>query len=1002
LPDEIDKNSERTSRKGSLSRRQFLQRSMAVGGTAVSGASAGEIGPMEAGASGEPSTAGSFVVQWKNQTPTMPWLSTVSVRAYSKLQLKAVARQAPSSEFPNSLKLIWSKNSQGSALFQVRLGDGYGFLISDQMLAQHPYLWLREMGFYISRLGTWEETEEQRAEAAAMIKQSLDRPYVSCAEKYFEWTGYVEQGKQCMVPVPTKTGARTGLDDKVWDFFREKETWPVEARAVDHVKKMPEVDATYFTNRFPDLQYFRMYLGWPEHDDRFILWGNGKLEISSSSVGGNPQRFPTEPWLPRASAYTFQFGVGTAPRFRRYGDQRVRQHLKNGYDLVPVTEWSDGGMHLEQTNFAYPLDGEQIKTGIEPLLAWTGLRITNERPYDLDDYVGIQFTDEDRGQSKAVNLGDLCWRNGGFFAGEDLLAATDPALEFEEVPTMKDELEFFESDWSKDSPVSFSHFKRFRARIHLPAFTERTFVFANFYRGIAPSRILDVHKRGYQNALNRTQAFWGSLQSRGASISVPDELMNNLGRTLLPRITICAQLDINGNSIFEVAPLGVGIWPHVVAYAVADYLAPRGYFDLAKRYMEPFFRWQGTQVPDFPAINNWEGFFGVPPEYAGVIWMMHHGVFQWGCARYFWLSGDQAWLEENLPALIKSMDWVKKTRTQTKTLNPDGSRPLNYGWFPAGRVSDVTSGTSINSDAHLWRGLDSLTQVLEAIKHPRAAEFRTESDDYHNCLLEGMRRATTERLLVRLNDDTWVPYLPAYLNTTPGNWQGEPTLWYADVVDDAWQTMFDTRLFPDEAVEYDWLLNYFEDSYSPMVPSCADEPRAFHTADYLRRDMVGNFLYALYSWSTMRVARQTLTTYEHRSMGKDRAFEMTGSAAGFWMRNFLGMLCRRVGDELWLMQATPRRWLKDGAATEVKGLHTEFGPISFSIRSRLSSGSVEARVTPPTRQPAKQLKIRFRGPAGWRLRSVTLNGENWREFDPDGQWVIIPGSLKEMTIQVRD
>jgi len=294
-----------------------------------------------------------------------------------------------------------------------------------------------------------------------------------------------------------------------------------------------------------------------------------------------------------------------------------------------------------------------------------------------------------------------------------------------------------------------------------------------------------------------------------------------------------------------------------------------------------------------------------------------------------------------------------------------------------------------------------MTQVLESIRHPRAAEFRSETDDYRQCIQDGMRRAAAERPLVRLSDDTWVPYLPAYLEHVPG--QMEQTRWYAGVVDTGWMGgLLDTHLFPPASPENDWVVNYFEDSYSPMNPGLPDEPQwAASATHYLHKDLVKNFLYTFYSQSTTTLARQTLTTYEHRSWGKRRAFELTPWAAGLWTRNFTNMLCRTVGDELWLMQATPRCWLADGEKTEVRHLQTEFGPLSFSVHSNLGSGTVRARVSAPPRNPASKVKVRFRVPGNHRMRSVTVNGQEWTDFDPAGEWVAIPGSLKEAVISVQ-
>jgi hypothetical protein len=978
-----DKNKGPQLRKPAFNRREFLQASVAAGAFATQPSPGSEAAPHDSPSGHSEKSTYTFVIQWQAVNPVMPWLSEVAVRAFSSgVRTETAPLLDAPGQFPHGVRVTLTKQDRAAAAWvQVKMGGGYGFLLSDQMLDRHAYLWLREMGIYISRLGTWEETEKKRAEAAALIQRSLERPYLSCAEKYYQWTGHVEQGIECK-----KFGeAGSGLDDKVWDFVQAKEKWPVVARSLDHIDRTPEVDAAYFTDRFPDVQYSNMYVGWPNHDDKFLLWDCGKIGVSSFSVGGDPKK----PWLPRASGYTLQFGVGTAPRFRKHGDESVRQHLKNGFDLIVVTEWSDAGTKVAQTNFAYPLDGEEIKTGIEPMLNWTEMRVSNDKPFAVDTCLGIEFTNEDPFLEKPkINLHELRWRNGGIYVGDEMLMVTDPSLTFEEIPTE-------------------GNFKRFRALMRLPASGQVTYTFANFYRAASPARLSDVQKLGYDVALSRTMAFWDRLQAQGCSIMVPDPLLNNLFRTFLPRVTISAAIDPHGRAVLRTGPVDYAYtWFHTVAFGIAHYLCRGGYFDFAKLYLEPFFVWQGTPIVESQRrkgmaqpIKNWRGLFGAPPEQCPIYWMMFHGVIQWACARYVTLSGDQAWLNSKLPALLDSLDWTKEARGFTKKLNADGSKPLNYGWLPPEQVDDGTFGTSIYTDAHIWRGMDALTQVLESIHHPRAAEFRAEADDYHTCLENTMRTATAERPLGRLNDDTWVLYMPLLLERTPG--QVEATLWFA-AVDSTVQTLLETQVFDASSVENSCLVNYFEDSYSPLAPGLPDAaPNAFHAGEYLRRDLIKNFLYTFYSQSTMTLARQTLTMYEMRSPGKDRIFELPPSSAGLWTVNFADMLCRTVGDELWLMQATPRRWLKHGEAIEVKQLQTEFGPISYSVHSSLGSGSIEAKVTPPTRHPARRLKIRFRAPDGRKMQAVTVNGDTWRDFNAEGEWVTISEPVEPSTIVVR-
>ncbi len=253
------------------------------------------------------------------------------------------------------------------------------------------------------------------------------------------------------------------LDQKIWDFVEEKQSWPIDARSIEHIAKMPEVDSKYFFNRFPDLKYSRIYLGWPDHNDEFILWNNGKIGVSSRSVGGDPEEFPDVPWQPRARGFTFQFGVGDAPRFREYGDSSITQSLLDGFQLVVATDWEEIGLSVHQTNFAYPLQGETIKTGVEPLLAWTELQLENSKDREVSTYLGIEFTNEDfffHGRKTArmplPDIEALTWREGGFYLLGELVLVSDPSLKFEEIPTTQGRKRFVcSSTWERWRPDDF-------------------------------------------------------------------------------------------------------------------------------------------------------------------------------------------------------------------------------------------------------------------------------------------------------------------------------------------------------------------------------------------------------------------------------------------------------------------------------------------------------------------------------------------------------------------
>lgn len=916
-----------------------------------------------------------FILQWQEPGPQTPWLAEVKLTGRDGATVETRNLLPGRGEYPHGVEATVTGPDDQPGWVQVRLAGGYGFTFSEEMLRAHPCLWVRDMGLYISRRGTWADTASLRAEAAELVRRSHDRPFQSTAERYAQWSGLTEHEPD-------------DIHRMIWQFIAAKESWPPEARVMDRIAALPEVDVPYFTARIPDLKYTKMFLGWPDHNDQFTVWGHGAVTVSSQSAGGN-SKLPHIPWHPQAGAYTIRFGAATVPslQFRETGDPAVRQHLDDGHNLVVTSSWQEGDLAIAQTNFAAPLGGDEIRTGIEPMLLWTRLTLTNTAPGARDAWLGLEFTDKDfvtfLEKHPLAGIDRIEWRDGAFYAGDRLLAAADPALVFEAAPTQ-------------------DGMRRFRARVPLAAGAARSFTLAFFYRPADPAGLAAVRAVDFAAARARMTGFWNALAARGAAIRTPDEWLDNLYRTFLPRIAMNCHLDPEGLPVFHTGPVQYArVWHHITSLGIAGDLARRGQFELARKHFEAIFKWQGTPAPDSPAIPDWTGFFGAPPEQCPMVWLSYHGMVLWAAARYYELSGDRAWLDDRMPALIQAMDWAVRTRNLTKVLNPDGSRPLNYGWLPPGRASDSGIGNSIYSDASLWFGLDRMTAVLRETSHPRAAEFQAEADDYRLCIQDGERRAAAGHRLRRLNDGTWVPYLPAFLDSTGDEMDARSK--YANVADCAWAWgILDTQIYPAGSPESRWVVNLWEDSYSPLNPGLCDEP--FTTGPmnlHLHEDRISNFLYAFYSQSANTLDRDTLTTFEHYSWGQKRAFELTGWAAGYWTANFTSMLCRTVGRELWLLQATPRRWLEDGESIAVERLQTEFGPISFSVRSHLASGRIEAEVRPPARQPPDKLKLRLRAPKGHRLHEVTVNGRPWTGFDPAAEWIILPAGAAPVRIEAR-
>lgn len=872
-----------------------------------------------------------FSVQWEDPTDQRPWLRQVRLVPASEGQVEVEAPR-PMPGMPNGarvrvkrevLPLLGCDDGTGLAIagsgsFRVELADDYGFTLSAALLRREPFVWLHDLGVFACADGDFVSKQGAIKALAARVDQARGDPFRSTSEKYFDLTGYDE--------------ARSRLEDRAFQFAYHAPR-PPAPRVSESLRSMREPDFQYFCDRIPDVKHRRMFLGWPNVCQEFYVLSNGCIGVSSGAGNGTGH--------PPAEHFTVSFGVGDEPQFREHGDPAVVQSIEDGYQIVVHTNWQEGEAAASTTALAYPLDGEEVRTGNEPLAAFVRFRRTSGR---APLWLAIK-PDGWRGpRHPLARLAEARIDNGRLMAANRIVLAFDHAAGR------------IESAGNDGVLVKLVPDGR-HADLVIP------------YVAVDGRLIDDALARGYEATLLATKQYWDARLARGATIDVPDPVVVNQYKTLYPRTLVTGDLDTQGDYALKTSPINYDrVWLHATAYGIEG-LSRRGHFEEARQYLEAGFRWQGSQASEASDLyTTWEGFFTAPKRYTALLWLNYHGWFQWAAARYFLFSDDREWLDAKLPALIKSLEWTVSQRKLTMHENPDGSRPINYGWLPPGRVTDGSGGTSTFTDCINWMGFNEVVNVLERIDHPRAAEFRQSADDYRRCVLRGLRLAAGGRQPVRLNDGTFVPYVPGYLESK-GH---EEDMWYAAVVDGALEGILDSGIVPPGEPLEDWVLANLEDNLFVMAPNLADEGHFLgHACAYLRRDQPEHAVYTLYSVLATQSARQTLTTYEHRSWGARRIYDLAPWPTGYYTRLLTGMLCYDEGDELVYCRATPRAWLEPGREIRVERLQTRFGPTSFMLKAE--KDRITGRIELPTRYPppAPKLRLRARG----KLSSVKLNGE---------------------------
>jgi hypothetical protein len=159
-------------------------------------------------------------------------------------------------------------------------------------------------------------------------------------------------------------------------------------------------------------------------------------------------------------------------------------------------------------------------------------------------------------------------------------------------------------------------------------------------------------------------------------------------------------------------------------------------------------------------------------------------------------------------------------------------------------------------------------------------------------------------------------------------------------------------------------------------------PKASHNANiYLLQDDVPSFLrYWMNSYAAMVGADGKL--WEAWHLGNyDPCSDPDNGTAGWFMENFRDMLVMEEGQSLWIARATPRAWLEQGKKIRVDNAPTYFGLLAYEIVSDADHGRIAATVEMPSRKPPQNVLLRLRHPKQSPMKSVTVNGKPWADFD---------------------
>jgi hypothetical protein len=395
--------------------------------------------------------------------------------------------------------------------------------------------------------------------------------------------------------------------------------------------------------------------------------------------------------------------------------------------------------------------------------------------------------------------------------------------------------------------------------------------------------------------------------------------------------------------------------------------------------------------------------------------------------RYF-LTGDKAWWQRNQARLQAAADWIIRQRREFMKGVPNRDQLHVAGLMPPHMLGDYAMPSCdwhwyYVDEALSLQGLQRFADALTHFDPPAGRKYRGEAEAYRTDLRRAVDREAVLSPVRPGRDGMFHTYIPrmAYAAGLTGPELGAPQFPDSDLFmgalplaepfaalgADDHRIMDTLNVMEELGTSTNAVLKQAEarkqKGLSPrdawFWTTYVILPKASHNANiYLLQDDVPCFLrYWMNSYATMVGADGKL--WEAWHLGNyDKCDAPDNGTAGWFLENFRNLLVMESGQSLWLARATPRAWLEQGKKITVKNAPTYFGSMAYEIISDVDRGKITATVEMPSRNPLKNVVVRFRHPQSKPIKSVMVNGRPWTGFDQAKEVIELTALSGKVTI----
>ena len=774
--------------------------------------------------------------------------------------------------------------------------------------------------------------------------------------------------------------ATSGRDPITLPAYRDTLTREFKGKTVyDRVIQAPEQTLERAWNEMPLKRPLWFVHGLPGNRNTMRQHSNGDIEVTSVRRWFNLQRSPrdSDRKLWEGDRLRLSFGLPS-------DDLRGGRELKDGYLPVLRTWWQDGPIHYEQRTVLSILGGDMENVALDtPTAMLMQVRMVNVSNLESST-AKLRFGSRARREEK------LTVQNGR------AVAVTSHGERLRFLIDVGNRGVLTEGDKSVEWAFELKPGQSENLQIVIPSITLLTDEEIQAYASLE-----------FDAEALRVCKFWQDLTARGTQINTPEPWINDFYKAHLRHLLVNCFKELDTDLLHpHVGTFHYGVYPNESVMMNSD-LDRRGYHKEAHQVLNAFLNYQGTVMMPGNFKSARGLFYGAGGHETGG-YNKSHGYVMWNMAQHWLFTRDREWMERAAPKLVEACEWVIRERRSTMVLGNDGTKPLEYGWLPAGSLEDVTDywyWLATNS-ATVW-GFRALADALADFGHPEGKRLQREAQAYYEDCMQGFTESRIRCPVVRLRDGTYVPKIPSRLYE-----RGRAHGWLRETLEGALFLPAYGLLTPD-APETLWILKDYEDNlyiserYGYSIPAyenfwfsrggfsmqanLLDGP-----LPYLWRDDIKHYVRTYFNSFASAFYPEIRMCNEHSlpELGYPRGdhFKASDEAQStYWLRL---MFVNEQGNNLYLGQAIPRYWLADGNRIGITRAASYFGPLSLRYESDADGGRIRVVLDPPRRNKPKTIFIRIRHPQSKPIQKVLLNGRNYGEFDRDKEWIVLQGGIE--------